>query len=144
MNRELNDAHALDGATHVKVIWDINAADPVKLARTLRVVARTYDDLRDQGAQPDMVFAFRGPSVQFIGTQRGTEPAEVLEALDGIAEQLTKLMQHPGVRMEICGIAALNNGVALSAVLEGIVPVNNTFVSLIGYQRQGYALIPIS
>jgi intracellular sulfur oxidation DsrE/DsrF family protein len=136
MSEPLTDAHALAGATHARVIWDINAADAAKLTRLMDVIARTYDDLLAAGAEPAMVFTFRGPAVTFIS--RGHHGFEAL------AEKLRPLLARPNVRMEVCGIAAMNNGVDLGTVLPGIEPVNNTFVSQIGWQQQGYALIPIT
>jgi intracellular sulfur oxidation DsrE/DsrF family protein len=136
MPTDLTDTRALAGAAAARVIWDINAADAAKLTRQMGVIARTYDDLLNAGATPEMVFAFRGPAVTFIAAGH--------PQFEALAEKLHALLQRPNVRMEICGIAAMNNGVDLSTVLPGIEPVNNTFVSLIGWQQQGYALIPIS
>ncbi|WP_295882293.1 DsrE family protein [uncultured Thiohalocapsa sp.] len=135
MPSTLTDTHALAGAREARVIWDINATDAKRLTRQMGVIARTYDDLLSAGATPHMVFAFRGPAVTFIAAGH--------PQFEALAERLRPLMAKPNVRMEICGIAAGNNGVDLATVLDGIEPVNNTFVSLIGWQQQGYTLIPI-
>jgi intracellular sulfur oxidation DsrE/DsrF family protein len=136
MPNDLTDTHALAGADTARVVWDINAADAQKLTRQMGVIARTYDDLQAAGATPHMVFAFRGPAVTFVAAGHAQ--------FEALAERLRALMERPNVRMEICGIAAGNNGVDLAQVLDGVEPVNNTFVSLIGWQQQGYTLIPIA
>jgi intracellular sulfur oxidation DsrE/DsrF family protein len=116
------------------VIWDINATDAAK--RQMGVIARTYDDLLAAGAMPHIVFGLRGLAVTFI--------AQSHEDFGALAEPLRALLARDNVCMEVCGIAAANNGVDIAAVLDGIEPVNNTFVSLIGWQQQGYSLIPIA
>lgn len=136
MPTDLTDTHAMAGAAQARVIWDINATDAEKLTRQMGIIARTYDDLTAAGATPHMVFAFRGQAVTFIAAGH--------PQLDALGQQLQALQERPNVRMEICGIAAANNGVDPAEVLDGIEPVNNTFVSLIGWQQQGYALIPIA
>jgi intracellular sulfur oxidation DsrE/DsrF family protein len=45
--------------------------------------------------------------------------------------------------MEACSVATRLFGVDNGTLLDGIKPVGNTFVSLTGYQAQGYANIPI-
>jgi len=45
--------------------------------------------------------------------------------------------------MESCSVATRLFKVDNASLLDGIKPVGNTFVSLTGYQAQGYANIPI-
>ncbi len=45
--------------------------------------------------------------------------------------------------MESCSIATKLMGVDNVTFIPYVKPVGNTFVSLIGYQKKGYALIPI-
>ena len=48
-----------------------------------------------------------------------------------------------GVTIELCGIAAKGNKVDLDDFLPGIEVVANGYISVIGYQSQGYNLVPI-
>ena len=63
--------------------------------------------------------------------------------LDEVAALLADLNRRPGVRMEACSVACRIFGVKTESLLPGIKAVGNTFVSLIGYQTQGYGTIPI-
>lgn len=137
------DRAALDGVTAGKVVWDINMGDPKKLALYLRVIQETYDDLVRQGVDPDMIFAFRGKSVLLISTDREAIPLDQHVYLDEVAELLADLNQRPGVKMEACSVACRLFGVKVENLLPRIQAVGNTFVSLIGYQAQGYGTIPI-
>ena len=138
-----NDADALKGLATGKVVWDINMTNPKKLSLYLSVIQETYADLVRQGVKPDMVFAFRGRSVTFASKDREDIPLEKHHFLDKVAEQLADLNKREGVRMEACSVACRLFGVNPSTLLPGIKPVGNTFVSLIGYQAKGYAIIPI-
>jgi len=137
-----DDADALRGVTTGKVIFDVNMADPKKMTLYLTVIRETVDDLKRQNVEPDVILAFRGLSVRLISKEREAMELEDFEHLDRIAEQLADL-QSQGVRMEACSVATRLFQVDNGTLLDGIKPVGNTFVSLTGYQAQGYANIPI-
>jgi intracellular sulfur oxidation DsrE/DsrF family protein len=136
------DTRALQGVEEGKVIFDINMESPKKMTLYLPVIRETVDDLRRQGVEPDVILAFRGKSVLLVSKDREKIPLEDFEHLDRIAAQLADLRQQ-GVRMEACSVATRLFGVDNTTLLDGIEPVGNTFVSLTGYQAQGYANIPI-
>jgi intracellular sulfur oxidation DsrE/DsrF family protein len=137
-----DDADALKGVETGKVVFDMNTADAKKTVLYLTVIEETVNDMTRQGVKPDVILAFRGPSVKLISKDREqVDPADI-EHLDKIAAQLADLHKH-GVRMESCSVATRMLKVNNDRLLDGIKPVGNTFVSLTGYQAQGYALIPI-
>ena len=138
-----SDTDALQGLTTGKVVWDINMTDPKKLSLYLRVIQETYTDLVRQGVKPDMIFAFRGRSVTFVCKDRDDIPLEQHHFLDTVAEQLADLNKREGVKMEACSVACRLFDVKPSTLFPGVKPVGNTFVSLLGYQAKGYAVIPI-
>ncbi len=138
-----DDAYALKGVETGKVAWDISVGNPDKLLLFLKVIEETYEDLVRQGVKPDMVFTFHGPVLNLLVTDRTDVPLDQEEAHDAVAKLLQSLMARPGVRMEVCSVAARLMGLDSSGFLTGIHYVGNTFVSQIGYQTKGYALIPI-
>lgn len=137
-----NDSDALKGVTTGKVIFDINMADAKKMTLYLMVIKQTVDDLKRQNVAPDVILAFRGLSVRLISKNRDNMELTDFEHLDKIAQQLSQLKQE-GVRMEACSVATKLFNVDNKLLLDGIKPVGNTFISLTGYQSQGYANIPI-
>jgi intracellular sulfur oxidation DsrE/DsrF family protein len=52
-------------------------------------------------------------------------------------------MLKEGIKLEICTIATKVFNVDASSILPGIKQVHNGWISLIGYQSKGYALIPV-
>lgn len=137
-----NDEDALRGVEKGKVVFDVNMTDAKKLTLYLSVIRETVEDLSRQNVEPDVVLAFRGLSVRLISKDRDQMELTDFEHLDRIAEQLAEL-QGLGVRMEACSVATRLFSIDNGSLLDGIKPVGNTFVSLTGYQAQGYANIPI-
>ena len=137
-----DDSDALKGVKTGKVIFDINMAEPKKMTLYLMVIRQTVDDLKRQNVEPDVILAFRGLSVRLISKDREQMELEDHIHLDKIAEQISDLKAQ-GVRMEACSVATRLFKVDNKSLLDGIKPVGNTFVSLTGYQAQGYANIPI-
>jgi intracellular sulfur oxidation DsrE/DsrF family protein len=137
-----DDADALRNVKQGKVVFDVNMADAKKMTLYLAVIEETANDLKRQNVEPDVILAFRGKSVRLISKNRESMELTDFEHLDRVAEQLADL-QKQGVRMEACSVATRLFGVDNKTLLDDIKPVGNTFVSLIGYQAQGYATIPI-
>ena len=137
-----NDSEALKGVSVGKVVFDVNMGDPNKLKLYLNVIRKTVDDLERQGVKPDVILAFRGMSVRLISTNREQMELTDFDHLDQIQKQLAELHAR-GVRMEACSVATRLFGIDNATLLTGIKVVGNTFVSLTGYQAQGYANIPI-
>ena len=137
-----DDKDALAGVSKGKVVFDINMAEPKKMTLYLSVIKQTVDDLVRQGVEPDVILAFRGLSVRLISKDREQMDLTDFDYLDMIESQLAEL-QKQGVRMEACSVATRLFKVDNNTLLDGVKPVGNTFVSLTGYQAQGYANIPI-
>ncbi len=137
-----DDSDALKGVTIGKVIFDINMSEAKKMTLYLMVIRQTIGDLKRQGVKPDVILAFRGLSVRLISKNREQMELTDFEHLDKISQQLADLKQQ-GVRMEACSVATKLFNVENKSLLDGVKPVGNTFVSLTGYQAQGYANIPI-
>ena len=138
-----DDADALKNLDTGKVVWDINMVEPRKMSLYLNVIRETYDDLVRQKIMPEMLFAFRGHSVKLLSEDREKFPLEEHTYLDQVHDLLTELAKRPGVKMEACSVAARLFEVDSKTYLPAIKPVGNTFVSLIGYQTKGFAIIPI-
>lgn len=137
-----DDSDALKGVEKGKVVFDINMVSAKKMTLYLMVIDETVDDLVRQGVEPDVVLAFRGLSVKLISKNRDSMELTDFDYLDKIASQIAGL-QKKGVRVEACSVATRLFKVDNNGLLDGIKPVGNTFVSLTGYQAQGYANIPI-
>ncbi len=138
----INDADALTGHRQGKIIFDINLTDAQKTVLYLDVIKQTAVDLQKQSITPDIVLAFRGLAVTIIQKDDPNRNSEQQQIAGMIAGRIAEL-QEMGVKMEACSVATNLFKVDNANILPGIKVVGNTFVSLMGYQGQGYAIIPI-
>lgn len=138
----VDNAVALGAGRTMKAVFDVNVAKAEKLSLYLRVIRQTVDDLAGQKLRPDFVVALRGPAVRLASTDRKLFDEAEHEALAQVARQIDEL-HRLGVRFEACAIATDLFGVDNTTLLPQVKAVGNTFVSLVGYQSQGYALVPI-
>ncbi len=137
------DGDALRDVNEGKVVWDVTVGSPSKLLLLMKVIEETYDDLIRQYVKPDMIFTFHGLVVKLISSQPLDLPLDEEEAHEKVLDQLREFSKRPGVKMESCSVAARLLGIGNDTIIPEVKPVGNTFVSLIGYQKKGYALIPI-
>jgi len=90
-----------------------------------------------------VVLVYIGPSVKYLSTSPSTETEEqaggVLMEIESNVEALAAL----GVKQEICAVATRVFGIKNDAILPGLSLVGDGFISLIGYQAQGYHLVPV-
>lgn len=139
-----NDADALEGINTGKVLWDVTLSKPSRLLFVMKVIDETYDDLVRQNVTPDMVFTFHGRVLKLLSSQPLSLKSGEEEALEELLVLIQKLSNKPGVKMESCSIASRILGIDNNTIISEVKPVGNTFVSMIGYQQKGYALIPIN
>jgi intracellular sulfur oxidation DsrE/DsrF family protein len=133
---------ALKGVKTAKAVFDIRMSDPKGTALHLKVIQETFKDLIAEKKSPDFVLIFIGPSVKLVSTDRKSFAPEDQQALDEIAGTISQ-MSKDGIRLELCLVAAKFAGVDPSTVLKEIKTVGNGWVSEIGYQAQGYSLVPV-
>lgn len=139
----INDAAALQGVKEGKGVFLIDFSDPKKTAFYLEIIKGTHDGLTRQGVKPEFVIVYIGPTVRFLSTQPDEELVfEQGDALKAIADRVKELDQL-GVRQEICTIATKVFKVPNETVLPGLTLVGDGFISLIGWQTQGYKLVPL-
>jgi len=138
----IDDRDSLNGVNAPKTLFDINVKDPKKLESYLTIIMGTYDSFVKQGKNPDMIIAFRGPSVRLINTDIWPFEEEDRRSLEKSA-LIIKQLKERGIKLEACSVATNNFHIENEKILPDIKVVGNTFVSLTGYQNKGYALIPI-
>lgn len=134
---------ALKGVDAVKVVVDFRNGNPKAAAIHLDLLNKTFLDknLTAITAKPDFVIIFMGPAVKLISTGREGVPAEDGKHLDRIAGIIAN-MKKDGIRLEVCIAAVDLMGVDPATILPEIRHVPNGWISSVGYQLNGYALIP--
>jgi intracellular sulfur oxidation DsrE/DsrF family protein len=139
----INDAAALGDLKTGKGVFLVDIGDAKKLNFYLKVIQGTYKGMKEQGVDPEFVLVFIGPSVKYLSASPSVETEQaaggVLMEIESNVEALVAL----GVRQEICAVATRVLGIDNKTVLPGLTLVGDGFISLIGYQSQGYHLVPV-
>ncbi|MDR9498726.1 MAG: DsrE family protein [Hydrogenovibrio sp.] len=135
--------HAMAGVENGDVLFDITLSEPRMLTGQMNVIRETYRDLQAHGITPRMVLAFHGQNVHYLTENLDTVALEDLNQVEAFNQSLDKLMTLEGVRIEVCAIATRVYGADRDAIRDGIEVVGNTYLSNIGYAKQGYAVIGI-
>jgi len=142
-NPVINDQAALADLKAGKGLFLVDIGDAKKLKFYLEVIQGTYKGMKDQGVDPDFVLVFIGPSVKYLSTSPSAEieqaVGDVLMEIESNVEALASL----GVRQEVCAVATRVFGIDNKMILPGMSLVADGFISLIGYQAQGYHLVPV-
>lgn len=139
----INDKGALANLKTGKGVFLVDIGDAKKMNFYLEVIQGTYKGMKDQGVEPDFLMVYIGPSVKYLTS----EPSEVAEKEAGpvlldMEANVAKLAEL-GVRQEVCAVATRVFGIDNTALFPGLTLVGDGFISLIGYQAQGYHLVPV-
>jgi intracellular sulfur oxidation DsrE/DsrF family protein len=125
-----------------KVVFDERESNPKNAAFHLKGIHQTYKELATMKKNPVFVVVFIGPSVKLISKNREGFSPEDLKSLDEIANTIS-VMAKDGISFEMCLVAAKFFNVDPASVLPEIKRVGNGWIPIIGYQAQGYSLVPV-
>ena len=135
---------ALKGVSGVKTVFDVSQGSPKVTNIVFWAVKDVYqnESVRALPNPPRTVVVFHGPSVKLISSDRKGFNAEEVAELDKFADTIRQ-MKKDGVTFEICDYAAKVMGVDPATIMPEIDHVGNGFVSVAGYQAQGYSVVRI-
>ncbi len=139
----IDDARALTGVEEAKGVFFFDFDDPQKLATYLQIVENSHAGFERQGVDPDLVMIFIGPTVKYLTTDPAPAIADNHAATMMEIEQNVADLAELGVRLEVCAVATEVFGVDNATLMPGLHLTADGFVALIGYQEQGYRLVPL-
>lgn len=126
---------ALDGVKGLKTVFDYGQGSPEKSVAVFQAIRDAYQEksVTSLANPPATVIVFRSGAVKLLTTAGGNEK------VGGMIRQF----KEDGVRMEVCMFAVKVLGVDPDTLLPEIEKVPNGFVSVSGYQAQGYSVISV-
>lgn len=141
--QEYNDSVALNGITSAKAVFLIDFKTAQKTAFYMDLIVGTFDGLKRQIVEPEMVVVVIGPTVKYLSKTANPELTfDYEKEFDSIQNSIKALHQR-GVRIEVCAIATDVFGIDNSTLPKELDVVADGFISLIGWQTQGYKLVPV-
>lgn len=138
-----DDSVALNGITSAKGVFLIDFQTAQKTAFYMDLIVGTYDGLVKQNVEPEMVVVVIGPTVKFLSKTANPELTfDYEKEFDSIQKSIKELHKR-GVRIEVCAIATDVFNIDNKSLPEELSVVADGFISLIGWQTQGYKLVPV-
>ena len=141
--QEINDKASLNGIKEAKGVFLIDFTDVKTTAFYLKIIEGTHQGFVKQNVDPDLVLVFIGKTVKYLSTQQDEafemENEEQLQSIQNSIQNLSKL----GVRLEVCAVATKVFNIDNETIPKQMDIVADGFISLIGWQTQGYKLVPI-
>lgn len=139
-----NEYAALKGVKGIKAVFDVSLASPQRANTVFWAVRNVYENesVRSLPERPRVAVVFHGPAVKLISTDHDDFEDSDEQALNEFAGMIRQ-MKKDGVKIEVCDYAVKVLGVEPSTILPEVDHVDNGFISVVGYQAQGYSLVTI-
>jgi intracellular sulfur oxidation DsrE/DsrF family protein len=137
------DNSAIAGMTTAKAYYDVNVDTPAKLVKRLMLINTTHQQLVKAGVKPDFVVGFRGKASYFVTKGDDDYILEEDQADKQKVREWLERLKGLGIVLEQCLVAAELHDIDPEDFLPQMTLVGNGYISMIGYQARGYALIPM-
>lgn len=135
---------ALEGVDGVKAVFEVSHGTPKSANIIFEAIRQVYTDksVTALSEKTKLVIVFHGPAVKLISSDLSLFSAEESEEVKKFQKTL-RMLKKDGVVMEICLYAADVVGVDKATIMTEIDRVGNGFISVIGYQHRGYAVVRV-
>lgn len=139
----IDDSASLGQLKVGKGVFLVDIGDAKKLNFYLEVIQGTYKGMKAQGVEPDFILVYIGPSVKYLSSAPSSETEQEAGAILLEIESNVEALAELGIKQEVCAVATRVFGIENKTVFPDLTLVGDGFVSLIGYQSQGYHLVPV-
>ena len=136
--------NALKDVKGVKVLFNASLGNPTFSNIVFWAVRNVYQDeaVSTLPEKPQAAVVFHGPAVKLLSSDRSGFDKKDTEEIDKFQATLRE-MKKEGVKLEVCLYAAKVMGVDPATIMPEIDQVGNGFISVAGYQAQGYTVVTI-
>src|SRR5210317_1587595 len=138
----LDNNLSLNGVTKAYVYFDISLKEDELLVFRMNLLDRTIREMNEAGLEVTTVIGFRGGASRFITKDDHYVLEEEVENKKKIQDWI-KRFSSQGITVEQGAIAAEINDIPVDDFLSEVKLVGNGYISLIGYQAQGYSVVPM-
>jgi uncharacterized protein len=135
---------ALEGIERLDTVVDYSHGSPQAALVVFPAVREIYQDpsVIALPESPRTVIVFHGEAVRLLSTDRQGFEGQDRESAEQVTEMLRQFHRE-GIRMEVCMYAVRVLGVDPATLMPEIEQVGNGFISVAGYQNQGYAVVVV-
>lgn len=133
---------SLKGLKTAKFVVDLNQGNADTLKLRLDLLMETINNIEEKGVKTDVVVAVRGQASGFMTVgDKYISPDEQVQKQSILSD--VAALKKRGVKFEQCAIALRLLKINANDVNPMLTVVKNGYVSLIGYQNVGYAILPM-
>lgn len=135
---------ALAGVKGLDSVFDFSLGSPEIAAIVFPAIMDVHQnqEVRALPAAPRTVIVFYGKAVKLISTDRKGLAKADMEEYDKVADFIRKA-KKAGLKLEVCMFAVKVFGIDPATLMPEIDRVGNGFISVLGYQAQGYGVVTI-
>ena len=133
---------SLNGVEQTSIYFDVNLKDDTLLAFRMDLLDRTIKSLEEAGLDVRAVIGFRGHASRFITKDDHYVLEEEIDNKKKIQNWIRQFASRDIV-VEQCAIAAQILDIPTEDFLPEVSIVGNGYISLVGYQAQGYSVVPM-
>ena len=137
-----DNSRALAGLASAKIYFDVSLKDDNLLVLRMELVDKTIKQLEDAGLDVTGVVGFRGGASRFITKDEHYVLEEEISNKKKIQDWVKQFSER-GIVVEQCAIAADILDIPQEDFMPEVKVVGNGYISLVGYQAQGYSVVPI-
>ena len=137
-----NNGSALHGLETARVYFDVSLKDDNLLVFRMELLDKTVKQMEDAGLKVNTVVGFRGGASRFITRDEHYVLEEEISNKKKIQDWVKRFSER-GIVIEQCAIAADIHDIPHLDFMEEVTVVGNGYVSLVGYQAQGYSVVPM-
>lgn len=141
-SQQKDEILALENLSELKVYFDIKADSAAKLEKRLIWINDTYNQVSQKKIKPTFIIGIRSKASFFITKGDEYVDEEDLLTKEKIANWL-KYHVKQGIRIEQCGLSAKLFDIAPQDFFPEITVVENSYISIAGYQNKGFAYVPM-
>ncbi|WP_319585829.1 hypothetical protein [uncultured Desulfobulbus sp.] len=138
----LSNDKALTGNKEIKAYFDVNIGEPDKLFIRLKMIETTYSQFLASGISPHFIIGIRGKASNYF-TKDNDYVLDVDIPVKKKIASMVNQFKAKGFRMEQCSLAAGMQEISVADFLPLVEVVSNGYASMIVYQSQGYAFVPM-
>ena len=129
--------------TEARAVWDFTIGEPDKFAMRLEDMRDTLGAFAECGMKTRFAMIVRGPASKLIAHSPPRQPTPELQNAVARIAPLLKELAGLGVLVEQCGVALDRQKVRREDLLPQVTVIRNSFVSIVDYELQGYAYVPV-
>ncbi len=136
--------NALHDVKGIKVLFNVSLGNPAFANAVFWAVRNVYQDeaVSTLPEKPQAAVVFHGPAVKLLTSDHAGFDKKDYGEIDKFQATLRQ-MKKEGVKLEVCLYAVKVMGVNPATLMPEIDQVGNGFISVAGYQAQGYSVVTI-